>query len=51
MINYSIGSDAQKLRALAAWFDKYDDELDYQGERDVQADLRRIADDIESREG
>jgi len=42
-------ADAMKLRVLADWFDKYDDERGYDGERDVQADLRRIANDIASR--
>lgn len=50
MINFSLGTDAQKLRALATWLDKYDDDIGYTGERDVQADLRRIADDLESSE-
>jgi hypothetical protein len=35
--------DAEKLRTLATWFDKYDDERDFPGVREVQADLRRIA--------
>jgi hypothetical protein len=50
MINYSLGTDPQKLRALADWLDNYDDDRAYGGIRDVQADLRRIADEIESRE-
>lgn len=39
-------SDADKLRALADWFDKYDDDRGYPGQRDVQADLRRIANNL-----
>jgi hypothetical protein len=35
---------------LAEWFDKYDDERGFSGVRDVQSDLRRIANDLESRE-
>lgn len=39
--------DATKLRTLADWFDKYDNDRGYLGERSVQADLRRIADSID----
>lgn len=42
-------TDSEKLRALADWFDGYDDDRGYFGVRDVQADLRRIADELESR--
>ena len=41
-------SDANKLRVLADWFDAYDDARAYIGVRDVQTDLRRIANEIES---
>ena len=36
-------SDPEKLRAIADWFDARDDKLPYTGEREIQADLRRIA--------
>lgn len=42
--------DAEKLRRLADWFDGYDNDRGYYGVRDVQEDLRRIADEIESLE-
>lgn len=54
-------SDAEKLRALAAWFDLYDSDpstamrlfresVDESGASDeVQRDLRRIADHVEGR--
>jgi hypothetical protein len=35
--------DAAKLYVLAEWLDKYDDERGFDGKREVQADLRRIA--------
>ena len=37
-------TDAEKLRALAKWHDLQDDKIGYFGEREVQADLLRIAD-------
>jgi len=43
-------SDSLKLRILATWFDKRDDERGWEGSREVQADLRRIADGIELQE-
>jgi hypothetical protein len=50
-------TDAEKLRALALWFDIYDTDreqarliLRESGNRDeVQRDLRRIADEIDER--
>lgn len=38
-----IANDAAKLRTIADWFDLKDDRDDYAGLREVQADLRRIA--------
>jgi len=35
--------DAVKLLTLAHWFDEYDDARKYEGKREVQDDLRRIA--------
>lgn len=43
-------TDSSKLRALAGWFDKRDDERGFMGSREVQADLRRIADQVELQE-
>ena len=44
----SIETDAGKLRLLADWLDIRDDEQGYpHGSREVQADLRRIAGEIE----
>ena len=40
-------TDAEKLRTLAVWHDLKDDEMGYTGEREIQADLRRIANKIE----
>lgn len=40
--------DAQKLRLLADWFDARDKEEGTLFEDDVQKDLRRIADYLES---
>jgi hypothetical protein len=40
-------TDAEKLRTLAVWHDLKDDERGYTGEREIQADLRRIANKIE----
>jgi hypothetical protein len=45
-----VSADSLKLRVLAAWFDKRDDERDWRGQREVQADLRRMADAIELQE-
>lgn len=39
--------DSEKLRILAMWFDARDNHRKFQGERQVQADLRRMADRIE----
>ena len=43
---------AEKLRIVADWFDLYDDQRKLAGQkvegRDVQADLRRIADKLEN---
>lgn len=53
-----LWTDANRLRVLALWFDRYDatDYADRQrlldegpGRNDVQRDLRRIADDLDSR--
>ena len=43
-------SDVEKLRVLADWHDIRDDERSYEGEREVQTDLRLIADHIEALE-
>lgn len=38
-----VWTDSAKLRTLADWFDKYDDECNPHCRREVQSDLRRIA--------
>lgn len=50
MVEVQLGSvdpdkiaDADKLMALARWFDIYDDKRGFTGVRGVQADLRRMA--------
>ena len=43
-------SDSKKLHILAAWFDCRDNEKMYVGPRDVQHDLRRIAEKLELEE-
>lgn len=48
MIKANDLSDSDKLRLLADWHDKYDDNREYSGDREVQGDLRRIADAIEN---
>lgn len=40
-------TDAISLRMLAHWFDGQDDAKGYTGKREVQDDLRRIADSLE----
>ena len=42
-------TDADKLRILADWHDVQDDKREFSGEREVQRDLRRIADALETR--
>lgn len=44
-----ISTDPGKLRTLADWFDVYDNNRGEMGAREVQADLRRIADVLEDR--
>lgn len=39
-------ADAEKLRVLADWHDSYDDSREYDERREVQADLRRIAEKL-----
>lgn len=40
-------ADSKKLYVLADWFDVRDNERDYVGRREVQDDLRRIAEKLE----
>ena len=41
-------TNAEKLRTLAGWHDARDNDRGYRGAREVQADLRRIADELEA---
>lgn len=41
-------TDKSKLLAVADWYDKYDDDRGYDGDRSVQRDLRRIAEYVGS---
>lgn len=43
-------TDWQKLYVLAEWFDMRDNETGFIGERKVQIDLRRIAQELEERD-
>ena len=43
-------TDADKLRILADWHDVQDDKKEFSGEREVQRDLRRIADALEAQQ-
>lgn len=43
-------SDADKLRMIADWFDEYRERRHWTG-TEVQADLRRIADELEAKHG
>lgn len=40
-------TDADKLRILADWHDAQDDKREFSGQREVQRDLRRMADALE----
>jgi hypothetical protein len=42
-----IDTDGKKLRTLAEWLDVKDDAEGFTGDREVQRDLRRIADRID----
>ena len=42
--------DSLKLRILATWLDERDNQRGFMGDREVQADLRRIADRVELEE-
>lgn len=43
-----LTTDVEKLRLLADWHDVQDDARDYTSDREVQADLRRIATELEA---
>ena len=47
--NAELLTDAEKLRRLAEWFDNYDDNHKFVGDREVQRDLRRIAEQNDRR--
>jgi len=41
-------SDADKLRTIAIWFDRYDASRGVSGDTEIQDDLNRIAEDLDA---